>query len=922
MRSTCFVLISSVFLSCLVACSSADEATLFAEAVAAAEQGEDRTAIIQLKNILQKNPSNAQARLLLGELSLGIGDLAAAEKELSRALRGGQDANVVLPMMAEALLGQGKFQPIIDEVLIDDSIQDTVRQRLLIYRGHAFLGLGDGGSAKVAFDSVLEADPTSGEGLLGQASLATAASDLESANQFLDRVGDTQKDNATYWLVKGQTAMAALNFEEAVPSLERALETAPVSRPDQKTVGFLALGNSLLQIEDYDRTLEVADEINRYSPRSPYANFFRARVALAQKELEKAQNLAIEALNQQPSFTPAEALLGSINYERGELDQAEMYLSNVLGANPQNNAVRKLLAATRMRRDKWDDANNTLLGALDEAKDVEMLSMLGIASFRSGEGDQALSFLRQAVEQNPGSEEAVISLARVLMPAGKTDEALGILNDLPDEARTFRTTLMQAVANFELGNTQAGQEILTDLMKRNLDNPQVMLGVSEVALSYGQLDQAEDLLTRLEQDFDKTDASLRLASVFLLRNDIEGARGKFEQVLLNEPDNLGAIHGLAMLTEQTGNIAAAKEQLMKALNNGTANSATHVLLARLNIRTRDLSTALSHADSAVALSPSNAEAHRQQGIVRAASNDLAGAQKSFTKAVGLNPFDYRSHYSLARMVRALGDNQLAEVAAQKAHQLKPDFIPATQLLAVLKMANGKPQAAFDVARGAGLSETDRLSLEGDLLGMSGDINGALARYELAAETSGPSQELAVKLFQARETAGADQPQQPLQDWLSDHPEDEAVTLVLGQSYLQNGRNTEAVTQYERVLELNPESLVALNNLAWVYYLEGKPEAVAMAEKAAELAPDDPSVADTLGWILVERGDVDRGLKFLRNAADNLPDNGEVQFHLAVALSKSGGNQEAIDLLTRLSESGQPFPSQDQARDLLKELSVN
>ena len=78
----------------------------------AALQGEVRTGIIQLKDILQQDPENAEARFTLGEIYLRYGDAASAEKELRRAQLLGIPATRVSELILDAYLAQAKFEEI------------------------------------------------------------------------------------------------------------------------------------------------------------------------------------------------------------------------------------------------------------------------------------------------------------------------------------------------------------------------------------------------------------------------------------------------------------------------------------------------------------------------------------------------------------------------------------------------------------------------------------------------------------------------------------------------------------------------------------------------------------------------------------------------------------------------------------------
>jgi FimV-like protein len=77
--------------------------------------------------------------------------------------------------------------------------------------------------------------------------------------------------------------------------------------------------------------------------------------------------------------------------------------------------------------------------------------------------------------------------------------------------------------------------------------------------------------------------------------------------------------------------------------------------------------------------------------------------------------------------------------------------------------------------------------------------------------------------------------------------------------------------------------------------------------------------DTLGWILVEQGDVQRGLPLLQKAVAGAAGNGEIRYHYAAALNKSGDKAGARKELEQLLAGGNTFPQADEARALLKQL---
>jgi tetratricopeptide (TPR) repeat protein len=88
-----------------------------------------------------------------------------------------------------------------------------------------------------------------------------------------------------------------------------------------------------------------------------------------------------------------------------------------------------------------------------------------------------------------------------------------------------------------------------------------------------------------------------------------------------------------------------------------------------------------------------------------------------------------------------------------------------------------------------------------------------------------------------------------------------------------------------------------------------------------LVPDNAAVLDTLGWILVQLGELERGLGYLREAVARDSRSPTHRYHLAVALEEYGNADEARRELERALEIGRPFPERAEALERLERLGA-
>jgi tetratricopeptide (TPR) repeat protein len=159
----------------------------------------------------------------------------------------------------------------------------------------------------------------------------------------------------------------------------------------------------------------------------------------------------------------------------------------------------------------------------------------------------------------------------------------------------------------------------------------------------------------------------------------------------------------------------------------------------------------------------------------------------------------------------------------------------------------------------------------------------------------------------------------LRDWLAENTNDIGAEVALANVHLTLSEYGQAAELFESVLAKQPNNVVVLNNLAWLYLQTGDARATSVAQRAYALAPRNADVADTLGWILLSKGDIDGGSRVLHEALALAPDNPTILYHVAKALADAGATERAIATLKRTE--GRAFAEADAAQALVRALSL-
>jgi FimV-like protein len=155
--------------------------------------------------------------------------------------------------------------------------------------------------------------------------------------------------------------------------------------------------------------------------------------------------------------------------------------------------------------------------------------------------------------------------------------------------------------------------------------------------------------------------------------------------------------------------------------------------------------------------------------------------------------------------------------------------------------------------------------------------------------------------------------------MNSHPKDARFTAYLAEAALARKDYAAAEKLYQNVLKLQPESALALNNMAWVTLQLKKDGALEYAQKADQLMPNQPQIMDTLATVLSAKGETAKAIELQTKAVALQPGNNALKLNLARLYIAAGDKARARTELDALAKLGETNPVSQEATALLKVL---
>ncbi len=321
--------------------------------------------------------------------------------------------------------------------------------------------------------------------------------------------------------------------------------------------------------------------------------------------------------------------------------------------------------------------------------------------------------------------------------------------------------------------------------------------------------------------------------------------------------------------------------------------------------------------------PNNLEALEANARLLLLVNDPAGALQAATTLQTLQPKSPKGYFLAGAALQAQQRSDEARKAFETALQLDPASLDSLIALAQIDLAAGKQTEALariDAQIAARPNEARLYNLRGELLMALKRPADAASSYAAAAKLQpGWSQPYRGEAAAFAVQNQPDRAIEVLKAGLAQTKNSADLAVDLGSLYTAQGKPAEAITVYEGVLERDPNSVVAANNLAMLLVTHRTDAAsLERAEKlAAPLAKaQNPAFLDTYGWVLYKRGRYAEAIPPLEKAVAAAPQAQEVRYHLGMAQLKAGRTAEARKSLEAAVQGEQSYAGKDEAKAAL------
>jgi tetratricopeptide (TPR) repeat protein len=376
-------------------------------------------------------------------------------------------------------------------------------------------------------------------------------------------------------------------------------------------------------------------------------------------------------------------------------------------------------------------------------------------------------------------------------------------------------------------------------------------------------------------------------------NDLSTLHSELESLRDERPQEAAHRRNLGYLRLLQQRPDDAERALRQALERHGQDCRTLELMGVLSLQRDQPGEAKNWFLKALTLQPRDARTLRLLGLSCEQLGDYKSAEQHYAAALELDPSYFWGWHTFGEMLLRRGITEAGLRCIHRARSLcvhaPASYFLLSELFSEqghLDLAQAELHALLALAPGAS-TMAEAYSLLGELRRDSGDQDGAVSYFSLAAETDPEAVNPWIALGDlAREENRTEDALRCYREALARDTGAADVQVQLGYVLLKTGRSEEAEQGFLAALEMDPSEYSAYLGLSECYRLTQRLEdQMRMVKEAMVLAPEDPDVWNAMGVSLELAGRLREATEAYEKALSHAPQHRKAANNLGFLLEK-------------------------------------